>query len=136
MTFSLTFPTHIWQKIGRILMQTNEMLRKFCPILQISYSKSLPNVNQWNWASRIITCIYLPTILFPRGLVAPLVEHHTRDVASHFKKSWNLYTCATFYDQLYIIMEFHINFALNVTLNFMCASSLTRIGFSCVHKSV
>ena len=34
---NMTFPTHIWQRIGQNFMQTNEMCRKSCPILQISY---------------------------------------------------------------------------------------------------
>ena len=31
-----SFPTHIWQRIGWNFMQTYEMCRKSCPILQIS----------------------------------------------------------------------------------------------------
>ena len=34
---NMTFPTYTWQKIGWNFMQTNEMCRKSCPILQISY---------------------------------------------------------------------------------------------------
>ena len=33
----MTFPTHILQRIGQNVMQTNEIRRKSCPILQISY---------------------------------------------------------------------------------------------------
>ena len=29
---SMTFPTHIWQRIGQNFMQANEMYRKSCPI--------------------------------------------------------------------------------------------------------
>ena len=43
----MAFPTHIWQRIGRNFMQTNEMCRKSCPILQIFYMYEIqifPNV--------------------------------------------------------------------------------------------
>ena len=34
----MTFPTHIWQRIGQNFMQTNEMCINSCPILQTSYT--------------------------------------------------------------------------------------------------
>ena len=35
----MTFPTymHIWQRIGQYFMQTSEICRKSCPMLQVSY---------------------------------------------------------------------------------------------------
>ena len=47
----MTFPTHIWQRIGQTFKQTSEMCRKSCPILQISYiiiqNSSVSRVKIW-----------------------------------------------------------------------------------------